>query len=280
MPRTPPTSFPSELPDQLDEIVADEISAPISMPEDDTPPPVLAKGTRSDVGDLARAAVQATTREHIALIAHDVRTPLSIITLEAELLQERLGDVPGAKPSLDRILHNTAFIERLVGDLLDLAAVEAGRFELRTERLDLGRLVVETLDRAVAMVDRERVRVHVRQRALVLGDAYRLERVVANLLSNALKYSHMTSPVTVTLEIVQQQRVRVAVTDQGIGMTPEQARTVFERGHRTDGARSRDGYGLGLYISRKIVDAHRGRIGVASTPGKGSRFFFELPLLG
>jgi len=276
MPRTPPTSFPSAVPDQLDEILVDEISAPIANPEE--PVAIRAKGTRSDVTDLARAA-QASTREHVTLIAHDVRTPLAIISLEAELLAERVGGAPGVTQSVDRILHNVAYIDRLVGDLLDFAAVETGHLELRTERLDLARLVVETLDRAVPATERARVRVQVRQRAYVLGDASRLERVVANLMSNAFKYSHLTSPVTVTLEIVQ-QRARVCVTDHGIGMTPEQARTVFDRGRRTEGARSREGYGLGLYISRKIITAHLGRIGVASAPGKGSRFFFELPLVG
>jgi signal transduction histidine kinase len=177
--------------------------------------------------------------------------------------------------SLDRITQNVAYIDRLIADLLDLASVEAGRLrqQLRIEHVDLAQLLDETVDRAVSSIDRERVRLEVRHLAIVRGDRNRLERVIANLLSNALKYS--AAPVTIVLDRTD-HRARVRVIDQGRGLTPAQARTVFDRFRRVAHARGREGYGLGLYISRKIIDAHLGRIGVVSSVGRGSEFFFEL----
>ncbi len=246
---------------------------------DDVEPavPNIAKGTRDNLSQRAHEA--QTVDERTTLIAHDVRTPLSIIMLEAELLEQHraIAEQPEVRRSLERIIQNAAYVDRLVGDLLDLAAVDSGAFHLRLERIDLGRLVASTIERAVSSVDRGRVIVQLEDAALVNADANRLERVLANFISNALKYS--TTPVTIVLDRVQ-QRARVSVADRGAGLTPEQARNVFDRYRRLPGAEGQDGHGLGLFISRRIVDAHRGRIGVISSPGQGSRFFFELPIVG
>jgi signal transduction histidine kinase len=101
----------------------------------------------------------------------------------------------------------------------------------------------------------------------------RIERVLSNLVANALKHG-APAPVTVRLEVVR-RFARISVIDGGPGMTAEHAREMFERYRH--GSQSQ-GYGLGLYISRHIVEAHGGRIGVASAPGRGSRFYFELPI--
>ncbi|MBA3822018.1 MAG: sensor histidine kinase, partial [Deltaproteobacteria bacterium] len=201
-----------------------------------------------------------------------------IILLEAELARARISpdEQPALARSLDRIAENAAYIDRLIGDLLDAGAAQAGQLELRLQRVELARLISETVERAVSSVDRGRIRVRVGGPVMVHGDPTRLERVIANLLSNAFKYSPRTGCVTIQLE-VEHDRAKVSVIDTGLGMTPEQTRNVFARYQRNESARDRDGYGLGLYISRQIIVAHGGRIGVASAPGKGSRFFFELP---
>ncbi|MBA3392776.1 MAG: HAMP domain-containing histidine kinase [Deltaproteobacteria bacterium] len=240
--------------------------------------PAVAKGTRDDLAQRAREA-QGNVDERTTLIAHDVRTPLSIIMLEAELLEQNpmLAELSAVRRSLERIVQNASYVNRLVGDILDLASVDAGTLQLRLQELDLGQLVASTIERAVSSVDRNRVVVQIKEPATVNADANRLERVLANFVSNALKYS--TTPVTIVLDRVQ-QRARVSVADRGAGLTPEQARNVFDRYRRMPGAERHDGHGLGLFISRRIVDAHRGRIGVISSPGQGSRFFFELPIVG
>jgi signal transduction histidine kinase len=248
---------------------------------------MIARGTRKDVAEqaakatgVAEQAAKVRAEEGVALVAHDVRTPLAIIMLEADLARSRISAIamPELTKSLDRIAENAAYIDRLVGDLLDAGAVREGQLELRAEEVDLVKLVTETIERAVSTIERERVHVKLRGPAIVHGDAMRLERVICNLLSNAFKYSPPGTRVTLQLEVLK-QRARLSVIDAGVGMTPEQARTVFDRYHRTEATRDREGYGLGLYISRQIIVAHGGRIGVASAPGAGSRFFFELPTL-
>jgi len=236
-------------------------------------PVVSAKGTRNDLSN--RRPPDAA--ERVTLIAHDLKTPLSIIMLEAELLGARLGE-PQPLPvqrSIERIAQNAAYIDRLIADLLDLSAIDEGQLRLHLEEVDLAALLRETYDRAVSTVDRNRVTLELRETAVVTGDRHRLERVIANFISNALKYS--SEPVTVLLE-VRATRARVTVIDRGRGLTPEQANAVFDRYRRA--TTERRGHGLGLHIARKIIDAHNGRIGVVSTPGQGSEFFFELDTIG
>lgn len=266
--RTPARHGPQRPPD----VEAVEDAAPVEAA------PTLAKGTRDNLAERAREA-QRNVDERTTLIAHDVRTPLSIIMLEAELLEQTpmIAELPAMRRSLERIVQNASYVDRLVGDILDLASVDAGTLQLRLEEVDLGQLVSSTIERAVSTIDRDRVHVQLKEPAIVNADANRLERVLANFVSNALKYS--TTPVTIVLDRVQ-QRARVSVADRGAGLTPEQSRNVFDRYRRLPGAERHDGHGLGLFISRRIVDAHRGRIGVVSSPGQGSRFFFELPILG
>jgi len=252
---------------------------------DDAPPVHLAKGTHEDVREAAREAAHKATRagrgcraidDDIAAVAHDVKTPLSIIMLETNVLEERLASVltTPVHHGLERILLNAAYIDRLISDLLDLGCHDAGRLEMRAEVVDLAVLLERALERAVSTVDRQRVQLQIKQPATVACDPMRIERVVSNLVANALKHGGNDAPVLVRLEI-QRRFARISVIDHGDGMTPDAAREMFARyRHGTHSA----GYGLGLYISRHIVEAHGGRIGVASAPGKGSRFYFDLPI--
>lgn len=250
---------------------------PVAEPE----PPHLAKGTRDDVTHEAQRAIEGRrTRaidDDIESVAHDVKTPLSIIMLEANVLEERLGRLmtQQVRHGLDRILTNATYIDRLVSDLLDLGCHDAGRLEIRRERVELDSLLHRSLERAVSTVDRVRLTVDIRAHVAVEGDPVRLERVVSNLVANALKHGGRRAPVTVRLE-TQRRLARISVIDAGPGLTADECRAVFERYRR--GFTRSDGHGLGLYISRRIVEAHRGRIGVTSTPGKGCRFYFELPV--
>jgi signal transduction histidine kinase len=240
-------------------------------------PVISAKGTREGIR-LTSESDPAEINERITLIAHDLKTPLSIIMLETQLLGERfpLDQHQAMKHGLERISRNAAYIDRLIADLLDLASVEVGLLQLRIESVDLTHLLRETVERAVSSLDRSRVHLELRELCCVHADRNRLERVLANFISNALKYS--ATPITVALDRTD-GRARVRVIDRGRGLTPEQAATVFDRFRRGSNTRGRDGYGLGLYISRKIIDAHFGRIGVTSAPGRGSEFFFELNTL-
>lgn len=260
-PRTPTSRDPRREPD--------EPPAP-----QDHPVPHLAKGTR-EVTDSARRA--RAIDDDIASVAHDVKTPLSIIMLEASVIEQRFGRAltPQLRHGLERILTNAAYIDRLVSDLLDLGCHDSGRLEIRRERVELGQLIESSLERGVSTVDRSRITVDLRQRAVVIADPVRLERVLSNLVANAFKHGARRAPVTVRLD-VKGRLATVSVIDAGPGLSAQQCRELFERYRR--GKARNDGYGLGLYISRRIVEAHGGRIGVHSAVGKGCRFYFELPV--
>jgi signal transduction histidine kinase len=249
--------------------------------EADVPTPVIAAGTRDDLADKARAAQRLASEpgapdDDVASLAHDLKNPLTVIMLEATQIEQRLGAAatPEVLRGLERIGLNAAYVDRLVSDLLDVASADAGRLELRLERLDLAR-IVRAASELVSSPDRARVRVDIRDLAVAWGDEVRIERVIANLLGNAFKYSP-EGLITLRLE-ARGSRACVSVIDCGPGLTAEEARHVFER-YRRGTAGTAHGYGLGLYTSRKIIEAHRGRIGCVSTPRRGARFYFELPL--
>jgi NtrC-family two-component system sensor histidine kinase KinB len=252
-------------------------TAPVQVHAADAPVVTTAKGTRENIADqAAQAQEEVSQKAEVLSLVHDVRTPLAIIMLESQLLERRLGfrASPEVRSGLARIVHNAAYIERLVSELLDLSSAEGDRLELRCERVDLARLIAQTLDRAVSSADRPRVSVEIRDVLYVDADPVRIERVIANLIGNALKFSP-DSVITIGLDS-HDELACIEVIDSGPGLTPDEASRVFDRYQRTEQGRAHEGYGLGLYICRRIIDAHGGRIGVTSTPGKGSRFFFEL----
>lgn len=215
--------------------------------------------------------------DDIAAISHDLKNPLSMIALDVSILQERVA--PHAsfelRRALTRIEQNVTFINRLVHDLLDLSAIDAAKLTLLMEPLELAGLVTEVIERATPARDRARVTVEATAPVVVIGDGPRLERVVANLVTNALKYGLPSSDVVVQLEGLGAW-ARVSVTDRGPGLAPDEATAVFDKFRRARTAHGHEGTGLGLFVSRKIIEAHGGRIGVESA-GSGSQFYFELP---
>lgn len=250
----------------------------------DVPTPVVAAGTRDDLADKARAAQRLATEpgapdDDVASLAHDLKNPLTIIMLETTQIEQRLGAyvTPAVMRSLERIAQNAAYVDRLVSDLLDVASADAGRLELRIERLDLAALVRSAGERVVASPDRARLRIDIKDIVFAWADEMRIERVIANLVTNAFKYCP-DGLVTLRLE-ARGNYSCVSVIDSGPGLSAAEARRVFER-YRRGTAGTAHGYGLGLYTSRKIIEAHRGRIGCVSKPGRGARFYFELPLAG
>ncbi|MGE5186868.1 MAG: sensor histidine kinase [Acidobacteriota bacterium] len=248
---------------------------PDDVVREETPAPHLAKGTHDDVTAQARAAMAGEIREDVVAIAHDLKNPLAIIMMEAGLLEQRLATrSPAVQRGLEHIARNAAYVDRLISDLLDLASEQAGALALQFERIDLARLVGDTVARCVSTFERGRVQVEIRDVVVVHGDGSRLERVLANLVTNALKHSPQHAAVTVRLDL-RGTRAHVSVIDNGPGLPADEARRVFQRFYR--GRAGSRGYGLGLYICRRIVENHGGRIGVHSDPGRGARFFFDLP---
>lgn len=217
--------------------------------------------------------------DDVAQIVHDLKNPLSTIAVEVRLLDDKLahGHPLDTRDALARITRNVEFLDRMVQDLLDLCAFDAGRLELHRRPTELRMLLEQIIDRVVPTRDRGRVSLHAAEPLTASIDDLRIERVVANLLQNALKYAPKITDIVVELAAIN-DAIRVSVTDAGPGMTPAETRYVFDKFRRASTAGAREGSGLGLYISRKIVEAHGGRIDVTSVQGGGSQFFFELPV--
>jgi PAS domain S-box-containing protein len=217
-------------------------------------------------------------KETIEQVVHDLRNPLGTIGLETDLLEETAAGVKvWITPALARIRRNVAFLERLAQDLLDASSMATRRFEIRRQPTELRSLLEQLVDRVVPTRDRPRVVLDTPSPLTLPIDAFRIERVVANLLQNALKYAPRDSKIVLRLD-VDPDHGQVSVTDVGPGMTPAETSYVFDKYRRTPAACMYEGSGLGLYVCKQIIEAHGGTIGVDSVLGAGSRFFFELPV--
>jgi signal transduction histidine kinase len=223
-------------------------------------------------------------KEHelvVHMISHDLRNPLSVISNRAYLLRTLLD----VECPTERVLSSVAAIDRsarrmtsMIEDMVDAARVEGGALVLQREPVDLAKHLRELLDHNARVIDVARIRCEVPpDLPRVSADPARLERVFLNLLSNALKYSLGDALVIVRARAVDEM-VEVTVTDQGPGVPPEELPHLFERFYRVphSGART-EGLGLGLFITRRLVEEHGGRTWVESAVGKGSTFAFTLP---
>jgi signal transduction histidine kinase len=221
--------------------------------------------------------------EFLANMSHELRTPLNAIIGFSQVLRQRLFGEINAKQEeyLDDILASGNHLLDLINDVLDLSKVEAGQIELDVATFSLR----EALERGVVMV-RERatkngVRLSLELGAdvdLVDGDERRVRQVVFNLLSNAVKFTPRGGSVLVA-SAREDGEVLVSVTDSGPGIAADDQERIFEEFQQTDvGVQQREGTGLGLALSKRLVELHRGRIWVESRPGHGSRFVFTLPI--
>ena len=221
--------------------------------------------------------------EFLANMSHELRTPLNAIIGFSQVLRKRMFGEINAKQEeyLDDILSSGNHLLSLINDVLDLSKVEAGQVELEVATFSLR----EALERGVVMVREPAVKKGVRLSLalapdvdLVDGDERRLRQVVYNLLSNAVKFTPGGGCIDVASSRVNGE-VRVSVTDTGPGIAPEDHERIFEEFQQTDvGVDQREGTGLGLALSKRLVELHGGRIWVESEPGQGSRFVFTLPI--
>ena len=164
----------------------------------------------------------------------------------------------------------------MIQDLVDSARLEAGQLKLDEKPIEMRSFLDEVLERNT-VVDRSRIVTDIPpDLPPILADPNRLERIFINLLSNALKYSPPDTIVMVRSMLVEKE-VQTSVTDQGVGISTDDLPHIFERFFRTTSTKA-EGLGLGLYITRMLVEAHGGRVWVESEQGKGSTFYFTLPL--
>jgi signal transduction histidine kinase len=222
------------------------------------------------------AAADRYRADLVRMLSHDVRTPLAVLTNQA-FLMKRSASTPAALRSAEFISTSARRIAAMIDDLVDAVHLETGRLSLARRPVDFAEFARELKARLADALPVERVSVDPPQGLpLVDADPNRLERIVVNLLANALKYAPDPSPVHLGARPCEGE-ILITVRDEGPGIAPEDLPHVFERFYRSDSVRGTEGLGLGLYICRKLVDAHGGRIWVESRRGAGSEFHVALP---
>ena len=221
--------------------------------------------------------------DFLSVVSHELRTPLTTIQGYAEFLEEGLGGriTDEQQEFVKQIQAGTVQLRRLVDDLLDFARVESGSFKLVRQRVDLGKVLTETLDSLQPSLKEHDLRLEASlpgAPAWAEADAQRVGQVVTNLVGNAIKFTPRGGRLAVALR-PEAGCWRVEVQDSGIGIDGAHLSKLFQRFYQVDSTstRERGGVGLGLSIAQSIVEAHDGAIGVESQPGEGSTFWFTLP---
>jgi PAS domain S-box-containing protein len=214
-----------------------------------------------------------------ALVTHDLKTPLHAMQLRLERLERMTERAEGTERVLLGQLRATSErVIRLVSDLSDASSLETGQLNLRVESLSLERSVQSLLEQLEPVLGERVVALRVEPGVpAVRVDPLRLEQIVTNLITNGVKHSQAGTPVELTLA-PEGEGASLSVRDRGEGIAPDELPHIFDRFYQGSHAReSRDGQGLGLFITRKLGEAHGGRIAVESAPGEGSTFKVWLP---
>jgi signal transduction histidine kinase len=272
---------------RLREIAAGDFSGQVAVPNRDELGTLAANLNRmnEELGRLYRQLEAANRHksEFLANMSHELRTPLNAIIGFSEVLHERMfGELNDKQAEyIQDILSSGRHLLSLINDILDLSKVEAGRMELELGPFDLPGAV-----ESATMLVRERAGRHGIALELAVderlgdfvGDERKVRQVLLNLLSNAVKFTPEGGRVEVGARLAEGS-VEIAVSDTGVGIAPEDQEAIFEEFRQVGSAtRKREGTGLGLTLTKKLVELHGGKIWVASELGKGSTFTFTLPV--
>ena len=246
--------------------------------------------------------------EFLGIASHELKTPLTSIKGYVQLMARRLKNsnqkmmdntistvdttkngeqtqlLEGLQDLLARADSQVGRLNRLVNELLDVSRIQANKLDLLLEPCDLVEIVREIVQdmRQATPTRTIFLRLPSNEEVPLLVDADRIRQVVSNYLTNALKYSEEDRPVEISLQ-TEAGVARIAVRDEGPGLSPAQQEHIWERFYQVEGVEAPSGsglgLGLGLHICRKIIELHSGQVGVQSAPGHGSTFWFTLPMM-
>jgi signal transduction histidine kinase len=245
--------------------------------------------THDELGELIQsfnrmadslASTETLRRELLADVSHELKTPLASIKAYMEGLQD--GVIPSSPETYQTIHREAARLQRLVLDLQELSRVESQAIILNIQALDVQDLLNHLIEHLRPQYQEKRIQLRFvsEQKAVIVhGDSDRLEQVFTNVLGNALQYTPEGGAVTVRLE-TRSDNALLSITDNGIGLSELEQKRVFQRFYRVDKSRARasGGSGIGLTITKSLIEAQGGRIWVESAGlGKGSTFFIQIP---
>lgn len=235
------------------------------------------------VRNLLIAQVEATKirDEFISIASHELKTPLTSLKLQTQMTKKVISkseNLPAARmqKQLDYTINQIDRLNKLVDDMLDISRINTGKLKLQKSNLNLSLLLEDLIDRFMPQFEAVHCEIESFITPGIVGhwDSYKIEQVLNNLFSNAIRYS---PGKTVHISLIKlNERAVLSVKDEGMGIDPANIDRIFERFERATSASS--GLGLGLYITRQILDLHKASIRVESEPGKGANFIVELPL--
>ncbi|MCQ9207984.1 MAG: HAMP domain-containing histidine kinase [Omnitrophica bacterium] len=221
--------------------------------------------------------------EFVSAVSHELRTPLtSIKGYAAILMAGKLGEVPApVKERLDKINKHSDSLAKLVNDLLDISRIESGRVEMKLERLNLEDIVEAVADIMAPQMKEKKIKLAIdipQKISACLADMTQMERVLVNLLGNAIKFTPDEGKISINIK-QKKDFLQVDIRDSGIGIAEDDLAKIFEEFYRVDNAINQKvkGTGLGLSLVKQIVEAHKGRIWANAQPDKGTTFSFTIP---
>jgi two-component system phosphate regulon sensor histidine kinase PhoR len=225
--------------------------------------------------------LETVRRDFISNISHELRTPLAALKALTETLQEgALDDPPAAQRFLSRIDAEVDSLTMMVQELLELSRIESGKVPLQLQSVSARDLLENAVERLGLQAERAGLDLSIELREdlpKVWADPPRLEQVIVNLLHNAIKFTPVGGHILLSAN-QKEDMIVFSVSDTGVGISADALPRIFERFYKTDRARSGGGTGLGLSIARHLVEAHGGRIWAESVEGKGSVFYFTVPV--
>jgi len=233
-------------------------------------------GTNTDIEEHKKLEQQKD--EFISIASHELKTPLTSLKAYLQLMERSVNNTDFNGKFVSNSLQQLKRLEKLIADLLDVSKISAGKMTYNIGRFDMKDLVDEVTQSVQLSNDTHQLKIKSNPSATLSGDRYRLEQVLTNFLSNAIKYSPDANEVIIH-SAIQNDGLVVSVRDFGIGIEKDNAAKLFERFYRVDNtAMKYEGLGLGLYVSAEILTRHNGTCWIESELGKGSTFYFKLPL--
>jgi two-component system phosphate regulon sensor histidine kinase PhoR len=225
--------------------------------------------------------IETLRRDFISNVSHELRTPLAALKAITETLQDgALEDPPAARRFLNQMEAEVDSLSLMVTELLELSRIESGRVPLELKPIRPVDILIPACERLRLQAERAELTLGIEcpeDLSAVQADATRVQQVVVNLMHNAIKFTPVNGKIILSAS-QQGSEVVFSVQDTGIGIAPDDLPRIFERFYKADRARTTSGTGLGLAIARHLVEAHEGKIWAESELGKGSTFFFTIPL--
>ncbi len=248
----------------------------------------LEQRVRERTQDLQTANNRLQELDHlkssfVSIVSHELRTPMTSIKGLIENMMDGLtGELTERQTFyLSRVKHNIERLTRMINDLLDLSRIESGHMELETATVNIGNIAREVVELLQPMAEEQSLTFTTKiidPIPLIQGDRDKLIQIFTNLTNNALKFTPPSGTVTVEVQYQADGYIHVCITDTGGGIHPDEQQMIFERFYRSQSADPKNrGAGLGLAITKSLVELHGGTLGVESQVGEGSRFFFTLP---